>query len=52
MDGLNMLDPYYLLLLAATTAAFGAIGVSIYIWLRVLHTLYTKFVRRKRFKEG
>lgn len=43
MDGLNMIDPRYLLLLAATTAAFGAIGVSIYVNICLIRYFWRKF---------
>ena len=43
MDGLNMIDPNYLLLLACSTAAFGAIGISIYVNLCLIRYFYRKF---------
>jgi hypothetical protein len=43
MDGLNMIDPRYLLLIACTTAAFGAIGVAIYVNLCLMRYFYRKW---------
>lgn len=47
MDGLNMLDPYYLLLLGVSTVAYAVIGASIYVNFCLIRYFWRKF-RGKR----
>ena len=46
MDGLNMLDPYYLLLLGVSTVAYAVIGVSIYVNFCLIRYFWRKIKRK------